>query len=372
MNMKSIIMVWTWLVVVLLTAGCQTTATKPQKYDDRSLSYLTYGLKLHAQGRQRAEPEWIGERQFIERIGAVYEEKTGKPMKDDGSFSRSTALQGIIDNLYGHADGSCNQFDAELKDSNLHVFIECSIGDGFIFYEYLFSYQQGDLKIIDLRVLSAGAWYSEVLASILVDSSGLAKVSESYDFIKSVKAGHVDYATYYSINAYIKQSKVLTLSLNSVLSDKHIRKELGQSLEQQCPEDPFCAVGLIDYYVESKQYDALIKSLLTAKQHYPRSLNINSLLANVYIEVSDPNNALQTAKDVIWVHPSSHEGYMLVLSSAAMLDDMEQASMAAATLMTAFKLSKQQITNEFNQTMLSKPEFWDQVAKHQASYKKAS
>ena len=348
---------------VTLLSACQGLATKPSdKFDDRSVSFLVYGFKLHLQGTQRIEASWIDEHRFIDRTLDVYENKLGKPLDDRPmSADKDKVFYGIVNSLYGLAPQGCDQFDAELQGELLNVLMECDLGEGFMILNVLLSYRDGTPKLVDIKPLSNATWYSELIGLIMADPMDLTKIKSAMAFIREVKAGQVDYAKYYAMNAYIKQNKMLAMNLNSVTSDKNIQKEVSLALEELCPQDPYCALSVLDYYVDAKQMHKVIEKLEIAKQHFPRSHQVNTLLAGIYLLMDLPKQALATGQDAIWIKPSAHEGYMLVLNAAAVLEDEEQASIAAAALQKGFNLGREQITTEYNKRLLAKPEFWQKV-----------
>ncbi len=362
------------LICIWLLSGCQGLGTKPSdKFDDRSVSFLVYGLKLHLQGTQRLEPSWIDERGFVQRTMDVYEKTLSKPSEGDLAGSEDAKVFfGILNSLYGLAPEGCDQFDAQLEATFLNVQMECDLGEGFMIFDVLVNYRNGTPKLVDVKPLSNGTWYSELIGKVMADPMDITKIKSAMALIRETKAGKFNYVQYYGMNAFIKQNKMLAMNLNSVTSDANIRKELSLALETMCPEDPYCALSVLDYYVEENQLHKVIEKLELAKQHFPRSHQLNTLLAGMYLLLDLPKQALAAGQDIIWIKPSSHEGYMVVLNAAAMLEDEEQASVAAAALQKGFNLTREQMTTDYTQTLVSKPEFWQRVQQQQVQTAQAA
>ena len=349
------------LVIILSTlSGCKS-ATVKQTDNESSISMLVDDFKQHVIGKKVFSRSLIDGGQFYERVIKHYDEVSNLKKNSNDSIAGKQGMNVVIDRLYGSSQSNCHQFDGVVVGERLKTFIECPIGEGFTIYELLIDYRHGSTRLVDIKILTAGSWWSEVYASILADKMGLSKIGESFKFIGKVRNGEVDYSKYYALNGYIKTNRMLALSLNSVAGEPRIVAEMSESLEKICPNDPECALSVVDYYYEKENYGKAIEKLEIARSYYPRSIELSSLLVKLYLDSGQARKALLVGQDNVWGKPASATGFLEVFSAATVIGDQEKASSAAAALVQGFHLKSDDIKNEYTQQLIEDPVFWKKV-----------
>lgn len=347
-------------IVLSALSGCKSAMVK-QVDNESSISMLVDDFKQHIIGKKTFSQGLIDGNQFYKRVSKHYDEISSVMKNSSDSIAGKQGMNVVIDRLYGSSQGNCHQFDGVVVGERLKAFIECPIGEGFTIYELLIDYRYGSTRLVDVKILTTGSWWSEVYASILADKMGFAKISESIKFIGKVRGGEVDYSKYYALNGYIKTNRMLALSLNSAASEPRIVAEMSESLEKICPSDPECALSVVDYYFEKENYSKAIEKLIIARSYYPRSIELSSLLVELYLDSGQAGKALLVAQDNVWGKPASATGFLEVFSAAAAIGDQDKASSAAAALVQGFHLKSSDIKNEYTQKLIEDPAFWQKV-----------
>ncbi len=354
--------VWIVGLIIVLSAlsGCKSAMVK-QVDNEPSISMLVDDFKQHIIGKKIFSQGLIDGNQFYKRVNKHYDEISNLRKNSNDSIAGKQGMNVVIDRLYGSSQENCHQFDGVVVGERLKAFIECPIGEGFTIYELLIDYRRGSTRLVDIKILTTGSWWSEVYASILSDKMGFSKIRESFKFIGEVRNGDVDYSKYYRLNGYIKTNRMLALSLNSVVSEPRITAEMSESLEKICPNDPECALSVVDYYFVKGNYSKAIEKLEIARSYYPRSIELSSLLVELYMDSGQAGKALLVGQDNVWGKPASSNGFLEVFSAAAVIGDQEKASSAAAALVHGFHLKSDDIKNEYNQKLIEDPAFWQKV-----------
>jgi len=354
--------IWVVGLIILLSAlsGCTSSAVK-QVDNESSISMLVDDFKQHIIGKKTFSQGLIDGNTFYKRVSKHYDDISSLKVNRNDSIAGKQGMNIIVDRLYGSSQGKCHQFDGVVVGERLKAFIECPIGEGFTIYELLIEYRYGPTRLVDIKILTSGSWWSEMYASILADKMGFSKINESFKFIGEVRNGEVNFSKYYALNGYIKTNRMLALSLISVASEPRIITEMSESLEKICPSDPDCAISVVDYYFENENYSKAIEKLEIALSYYPRSIELSSLLVSLYLDSGQAGKALLVGQDSVWGKPASPTGFLEMFSAAAVIGDQEKASSAAAALVHGFHLKLDDIKNEYNQQLIEDPAFRKKV-----------
>lgn len=348
----------------MTTTGCQTLNTKQSATTSvsKSPSYISHYFGLNLQNKANFDSNLIDIEALSERIYQSYRKHGGfRLTQKDITVIFSGKRNTLIDRIRGKVDGSCTQIDAEYKYSAIHSEIECSMSSGFIIYELLISNGEKEHRLIDYKAVTNGYWMSDIFAAVLADHSGFGKIKESFNLIVSASHNQFNYKDYYSINGYIKNNLMLAIPFVNVTTDPKLRKEVSLALIKSCPNNPYCAVALVDYHFENERYDDAIDTLLIAHERFPRSIFINDTLAYLYHETGQFMKSAFYAQNLIWAAPSNKDGYFRLFKASVAGNDRSTAIYAAASMINGFQISRADLIKSISSDMIDNPEFWHEV-----------